>query len=329
MIRYALRRLTVAVPILVAVSLVTFWAAGEITSPAAQLTLNPRIAPGAKQAYIESLGLDQPFGVRYLRWVGNLVTGDLGASLVRIGQEVWPLVRQALANTLVLVAVSVVFSLGAGLAVGTLSAVRRGSLLDHAATTVSFLGISIPVFWLGLMLQLFFGLYLAHWLGVTPPFLPTAGIYSPGALGFDLVDRIRHLILPSLALSLQLVAVYSRYMRASMLEVMGSDYIRTARSKGLRESAVVVRHGVRTALIPVTTQAAIDIGLLVGGLIVTERVFQYPGMGLLFLDALGGGDYTILLPTVMIVAVAVFVMNLAADLLYAILDPRTRHLVER
>ena len=329
MIRYALRRVLVAAPILLAVSLAAFWAAGEITSPAAQLTLNPRIAPEAKQAYIESLGLDQPFGVRYLRWVGNLLTGDLGTSLVKNGQEVWPFVEQAMSNTLVLVGSAVAVSLVAGLCVGTLSAVRQGSLLDHAATTVSFLGISIPVFWLGLMLQLFFGLYLGQWLGVSPPLLPTAGVYSPGTVGFDLVDRIRHLVLPALALSLQLVAVYSRYMRASMLEVMGSDYIRTARAKGLRETEVVIRHGMRTALIPVTTQAAVDIGLLVGGLIVTERVFQYPGMGLLFLDALAAGDYAILLPTVMIVAVAVFVMNLAADLLYSVLDPRTRHLVGR
>ena len=318
-----------AAPILLAVSLAAFWAAGEITSPAAQLTLNPRITPEAKHAYIESLGLDQPFGVRYLRWVGNLLTGDLGTSLVKNGQEVWPFVEQAMSNTLVLVGSAVAVSLVAGLCVGTLSAVRQGSLLDHAATTVSFLGISIPVFWLGLMLQLFFGLYLAQWLGVSPPLLPTAGVYSPGTVGFDLLDRIRHLVLPALALSLQLVAVYSRYMRASMLEVMGSDYIRTARAKGLRETEVVIRHGMRTALIPVTTQAAVDIGLLVGGLIVTERVFQYPGMGLLFLDALAAGDYAILLPTVMIVAVAVFIMNLAADLLYSVLDPRTRHLVGR
>ena len=128
-----------------------------------------------------------------------------------------------------------------------------------------------------------------------------------------------------MALSLQLVAGYSRYMRASMLDVMGSDFIRTARAKGVGEPAVVVRHGVRNALIPVTTLAAVDVGLLVGGLIVTERVFQYPGMGLLFLDALTSGDYPILLATVMIVATAVFVMNLAADLLYAVLDPRIRH----
>ena len=325
MIRYAARRLAVTAPILLLISLATFWAAGKISSPAAQIAVNPRISAEARRAYAESLGLNDPFGVRYLRWLGNLATGDFGTSLVRNGQDVWPFVERAMANTLLLVSAAVVLSLGAGLAIGTLSAVRRGSLIDHGATAVSFLGISIPVFWLGLMLQLFFGLHLANWLGVGPPLLPTAGIYSPGQQGFDLVDRVRHLVLPVMALSLQLVAGYSRYMRASMLDVMGSDFIRTARAKGLRELAVVVRHGVRNALIPVTTLAAVDVGLLVGGLIVTERVFQYPGMGLLFLDALNSGDYPILLATVMIVATAVFVMNLAADLLYAVLDPRIRH----
>ena len=325
MIRYAVRRLAVMAPILLLISLATFWAAGKISSPAAQIAVNPRISAEARRAYAESLGLNDSFGVRYLRWLGNLATGDFGTSLVRNGQDVWPFVERAMANTLLLVSAAVVLSLGAGLTIGTLSAVRRGSLIDHGATAVSFLGISIPVFWLGLMLQLFFGLHLANWLGVGPPLLPTAGIYSPGQQGFDLVDRVRHLVLPVMALSLQLVAGYSRYMRASMLDVMGSDFIRTARAKGLGEPAVVVRHGVRNALIPVTTLAAVDVGLLVGGLIVTERVFQYPGMGLLFLDALSSGDYPILLATVMIVATAVFVMSLAADLLYAVLDPRIRH----
>ena len=325
MIWYVARRLAVTAPILLAISFAVFWAAGEISSPTAQLTVNPRISADAKQAYVESLGLDQPFLVRWAQWLGNFVTGDFGTSLVRNGQDVWPLVERSMANTLVLVAVAVAVSLAVGLAVGTLSALRSGSALDHAATTVSFLGVSIPVFWLGLMLQLLFGLYLAQWLGVGPPLLPTAGIYSPGQQGFDLVDRLRHLVLPVLALSLQLVAAYSRYMRASMLEVMGMDYIGTARAKGLPERTVVVRHGVRNALIPVTTLAAVDLGLLVGGLIVTERVFQYPGMGWLFLDALNGGDYPVLLATVMIVSAAVFLMNLAADLLYAVLDPRIRY----
>ena len=169
---------------------------------------------------------------------------------MRNGQDVWPFVERALANTLLLVAAAVSLSLLIGLVVGTISAVRQGSLWDYTSVGVSFLGISIPVFWLGLMLQLFF--------------------------------------------------------------------------KGLREGTVVVRHGMRSALVPVTTQVAIDIGQLAGGLIVTERVFQYPGMGVLFLDSLEGGDYTILLPTVMIAAVFVFGMNLIADLLYGVLDPRVR-----
>ena len=325
MISYAARRLAVTAPILLVISFATFWAAGEISSPTAQIALNPRISAEARRAYAESLGLNEPFGVRYLKWLGNLVTGDLGTSLVRNGQDVWPLVQRAMANTLLLVSVAVSLSLAVGLAIGTLSALRPGSLLDHAATTVSFMGISIPVFLLGLMLQLLFGLYLAQWLGIGPPLLPTAGIYSPGQQGFDLVDRARHLVLPVLALSLQLVAAYSRYMRSSMLDVMSMDYIATARAKGLPERTVVTRHGVRNALIPVTTLAAVDLGLLVGGLIVTERVFQYPGMGLLFLDALNAGDYPVLLATVMIVSVSVFVMNLLADLLYAALDPRIRY----
>lgn len=324
MARYVLRRLATTVSILAAISFATFWAANKIAKPGVELALNPRIKPAAIEAYRESLGLGEPLVNRYFQWLGALLQGDLGTSLVRNGAEVWPIVRTAMANTLLLVSVAVVLSLALGIAVGTVSAVRQGSLIDNAATTVSFFGISIPVFWLGLMLQLFFGLYLANWLGVTPPLLPTAGVYSPGQQGFDLIERVRHLVLPTMALSLQLVAVYSRYMRASLLDVLSSDHIRAARGRGLPERTVIVRHGVRNALIPVTTQAAIDAGQLVGGLVVTEQVFQYPGMGRLFLDAMYAGDYAVLLPTVMIVAAAVFVVNFAADLFYGVLDPRIR-----
>ena len=324
MVRYTLRRLAATIPILGLISLGAFWAADQITNPTALTVLNPRVSAADRLAYIEALGLQRPFWSRYLGWLGNFVTGDLGTSLVRNGSDVWPLVRTALVNTLVLVVTAVTLSVMVGIAVWTLAAVRSGSLLDAAATTVSFFGLSIPVFWLGLMLQLFFGLYFANWLGLTPPLLPTAGLYSPGQEGFDLIDRARHLALPTIAVSLQLVAVYSRYMRASLLDVLVADHVRTAYAKGLAERVVVLRHGVRNALIPVTTQVAVDISLLVGGLIVTERVFQYPGMGQLFLDALSAGDYAVLLPTVMIVAVAVFVMNFVADLLYGVLDPRIR-----
>ncbi|MYA25589.1 MAG: ABC transporter permease [Acidimicrobiales bacterium] len=324
MTRYVLRRIATMVPILLAISIAVFWAANRIARPGGDLAINPRVSPADRADYFESLGLNDPFFVRYLSWLGDFVRCDLGTSLVRNGSDVWPFVRTALANTLVLVSLAVVLSLAAGITIGAISAIRRGSFTDYVATTVSFLGISIPVFWLGLMLQLFFGLYLANWLGITPPLLPTAGLYSPGQQGFDLVDRLRHLVLPAMTLSLQLVAVYSRYMRASLLDVMSSDHIRAARGRGLRERTVVVRHGVRNALIPVTTQAAVDMGQLVGGLIVTEQVFQYPGMGRLFVNAMVGGDYPMLLATTMIVAAAVMLLNLAADLFYGVLDPRIR-----
>ncbi len=324
MTRYVLRRLATMVPILGAISFAVFWAANRIAKPGRDLAVNPRVTPADRAAYLESLGLNDPLPLRYLQWLGDFVTGDLGISLVRNGSDVWPIVRTALANTLVLIVVAVVLSLAVGITIGAVSAVRPNGFLDNAMTTFSFAGISIPVFWLGLMLQLLFGLYLASWLGLSPPLLPTAGLYSPGQQGFDLVDRMRHLALPTMALSLQLIAVYSRYMRASLLDVMSSDHIRAARGRGLPERTVVVRHGVRNALIPVTTQAGVDVGQLVGGLIVTEQVFQYPGMGRLFLDAMYGGDYTVLLATTMIIAAGVMVMNLSVDLFYGVLDPRIR-----
>ena len=324
MTRYVLRRIATMVPILLAISFAVFWAANRIAKPGRDLALNPRVTPADRADYLESLGLNDPLPLRYLQWLGDFATGDLGISLVRNGSDVWPIVRTALANTLVLIAVAVVLSLAVGITIGAVSAVRPNGFLDNAMTTFSFAGISIPVFWLGLMLQLLFGLYLASWLGLSPPLLPTAGLYSPGQQGFDLVDRMRHLALPTMALSLQLIAVYSRYMRASLLDVMSSDHIRAARGRGLPEHTVVVRHGVRNALIPVTTQAGVDVGQLVGGLIVTEQVFQYPGMGRLFLDAMYGGDYTVLLATTMTIAAGVMVMNLSVDLFYGVLDPRIR-----
>jgi peptide/nickel transport system permease protein len=324
--RYITKRILITIPILLVISVVIFWAARKIASPENQLNLNPRVDPEAKARFREALGLDESGAHQYFAWLKNFVTGDLGTSLVKNGQDVWPIVQRALANTLVLAAFAMFFSLLIGITIGAVSAVRQNSWFDVSSTFAAFLGFSIPIFWMGLMLQLFFGVYLPNWLpGVDSALLPTAGIYAPGQQGFDLVDRVRHLILPAIALAVQLIAVYSRYMRASMLEVLNSDYIRTARSKGLSERQVLVRHGIRTALIPVTTQAAIDIGLLVGGLIITEVVFQYPGMGLLFVDALRSGDYPILLASTMIVVFAVFVMNLVADLLYAVLDPRIRY----
>ena len=314
--RFIAKRIAITIPILMVVSIGIFAAARYIASPEGQLNVNPRIDAEAKARYRESLGLDRPSYEQYLSWLGDFVRGDLGVSLVKNGQDVWPIVESALANTLVLVIFAAFFSVIVGVIIGAISAVRQNSLFDFSSTFGAFLGFSIPVFLSGLLLQLVFAVRLG--------WLPVAGIYSPGAQGFDLRDRVEHLILPGIALAIQLIAVYSRFTRASMLEVMNADYIRTARSKGLTERAVIMKHGVRTALIPVVTRFAIDIALLVGGLIITEVVFQYPGMGLLFVNSLGSGDYPLLLASTMIVVVAVFLANIVADVMYAFLDPRIR-----
>ena len=324
MLRYTLKRILIAIPTLFVISIGVFWAAREIASPEGQLALNPRISAEDRIRFREALGLDRSGLEQYTSWLGNFVRADLGESLIS-REQVWDVIQPALANTLVLVVFAAGWSLVIGITIGTISAVRRGTFFDHATTGFAFFGFSVPTFWMALMVQLFFGLYLANWLGITPPLLPTAGLYPPGHQGFDPGLRLKYILLPSLVLAVQLVAVYSRYMRASMLEVLNSDYIRTARSKGVGETKVIVRHGVRTALIPVTTQFAVDIGALVGGLIITEQIFQYPGMGKLFLDSLFSGDYVILLPSMMIVATAVILANLGADLLYARLDPRIRY----
>lgn len=321
MLRYIARRLLVAIPILFLLSVVVFAAARASASPDAALRLNPRTSPEAIQNIRSELGLEESNVTQYRKWLGNFVQGDLGDSLVK-RRPVAPMLKDAIGNTLVLGLAGIGVALLIGITVGTISAIRQYSWFDHASTGAAFFGLSMPNFWFALILQLLFGIWIVNWTGWG---LPIAGMRSPGTSGFDFVDRLEHLVLPASVLAVQLIAIYSRYMRTSMLEVLHSDYLRTARAKGLSEPRVVVRHGVRTALIPVTTQTAIDMGLVVGGLIITEQIFQWPGMGVLFLDAMQQGDYTVILPWLMVTASAVILLNLAADIAYAFLDPRIRY----
>jgi peptide/nickel transport system permease protein len=234
-------------------------------------------------------------------------------------------IREALVNSMVLGVTGFSIALLLGVTIGVIAAVRQYSVFDYLATSGAFVALSIPVFWFALILQLLFGLYLVRWLHLPEPIFFTAGMTQPGSTAFDVVDRVRHLALPAVVLAVQLLAVYSRYMRASMLEVLNSDFLRTARAKGLRERRVIVHHGMRNALIPITTQAAIDLGGIAGGLIATEAIFQWPGMGALFVRVMGDGDYAIALPWVMLTMAFVIVFNLVADVLYAVLDPRIRY----
>jgi peptide/nickel transport system permease protein len=322
--RYVLRRVLLSIPVLIGASVVVFLVVHATSNPLSTLAGNPRISAADRQRLTVQLGLDHSGLQQYLAWLSHFIRGDWGHSLVTQA-PVSSDIREALANSVVLGAVGIAFSLIVGVTIGVISALREYSVFDSVSTGSAFFGLSVPTFWFALMLQAFFGLYLTRWLHLSTPILYTAGIATPGTVGFHLVDRIRHLALPALVLSVQIIAVFSRYMRASMLEVIHSDYLRTARAKGIRERRVIVRHAVRNALIPLTTQVALEVGAIAGGLIITEQIFQWPGMGKFFVTAIANGDYTQVLPWLMITVGFVVLFNLVADIAYAFLDPRIRY----
>jgi len=324
MFRYIARRLLFAIPVLLISSILVFVAVYETQHPLQLLYSNPRIRPLDVARLRHQLGLDKSGWQIYTSWLANFLKGQWGKSLIS-QRPVGPDIQQALANSIVLGVVGTGFALIVGVGIGVYAALRQYSVFDNVATTGAFVALSIPNFWFAVMLQIFFGIYLKNWFHLSTPVLPVAGINTPGTFGFHLMDRIRHLILPSLVLAVQILAVYSRYMRASMLDVLHSDYLRTARAKGLKESRVIARHAMRNALIPITTQLAIDVGLIASGLIITEGVFQYPGMGYFFIKAMQNGDYPQILPWLMITVAAVVLFNLIADIMYAVLDPRIRY----
>jgi peptide/nickel transport system permease protein len=322
--RYIARRVIFSIPVLLVSSILVFAvirANGDFVS---SLKLNPRCDAVCQQRIEDALGLNKSGPQQYIAWFTHFIQGKWGSSLLT-SQPVAKDMRDALWNTLVLGTVATVFSLIIGVGIGVYSAIRQYSLFDHVSTGAAFFGLSIPNFWFALMLQIFFGIYLVRWFHLNGPILYITGMFYPGTTGFHLLDRIRHITLPATVLAVQIIAIYSRYMRASMLEVMQADFMRTARAKGLSERRVIVRHAMRNALIPLTTQLAIDIGALAGGLIITEQVFQWPGMGKFFINAFTNGDYPQVLPWVMITVTFVIVFNLLADIAYAFLDPRIRY----
>jgi len=323
MFRYIIRRMIFAIPVLLISSILVFVVVRTTIDPFAGLIINPRVTPEDIERLRRTFGLDKPLYIQYWKWLSLFLKGDWGKSLGN--RPVFADIRTALANTAVLGILATGISLAIGVGIGVYSAIRQYSWFDHFSTSLAFLGLSIPNFWFALLLQIFFGIYLTRWLDLREPIFYTAGLSKPGSTGFHLVDRLRHLVLPMSVLAVQIIAIYSRYMRASMLEVLHSDYLRTARAKGLSERRVIVRHAMRNALIPLTTQVALDIGAIAGGLIITEAIFEYPGMGKFFVDAIGRGDYLQVLPWMMVAVTFVVAFNLIADILYAILDPRIRY----
>jgi peptide/nickel transport system permease protein len=321
-LRYVLRRLAWAIPTLIFVTFLVYIALRIGTDPVASYKrINPRATKAKIAQYIEVNGLDPNYVRGYFRWLGNFVTLDWPRS-IKGSREVWPQLKDSLANTIRLGIAASGVGIVIGLALGVFAALRPGGRRDVAVNTAAFVGISIPPYVSAILFQLLFAVYWSRWFGST--LFPTSGVYPPGQMGFDLGLMLKHMVLPTFVVAIQIIAVYSRYMRSSLLEVLSSEYMRTARSKGISEARVLFRHGLRNALIPVVTIAALDVGAIVGGLIITENVFSYPGMGKYFLSAFGEGDFPLLMPWMVIIVASTLFFNLLADISYAWLDPRIR-----
>ena len=265
------------------------------------------------------MGLDRPLYIQLLRYLGQVATGNLGYSFVS-NMPVLELILDRLPATLLLMASQLVFSISLGVGLGVLSARRPNSLLDNSITVFSLASFAVPVFWLGQLLILGFGYYL-DWL-------PIQGMVDlrAGYAGFDLVlDVARHMVLPVLTLTLYNLALILRLTRGSMLEVVGQEYVKVARAKGLSENTVMIKHALRNALLPVVTVVGLEFRALIAGAVLTETVFAWPGLGRLTFDANHARDYPLLMGKFIFISVLVAVGNLVTDLLYALLDPRIRY----
>ena len=320
MIAYVLRRLLVSAPLVLLASFILFVAVRATFDPLAKLRQSRD--PGVIERETQRLGLDQSVPEQYALWLKGIVTGDWGVS-ARTGEDVRSVILSALGPTLQLIVWGVLFAVLIAGAISVYSATKQYSAGDHALTALSYVGIALPAFWFGLVLIQLLAVLPRQQLGLDEPPLYFVGLHSAGRSGFDL-DYLRHLVLPVLTLTITLVASWSRFGRASMLDALSSDYVRTARAKGVPRRQVILRHAARNSLAPFVTVVALDGALLVGGLIVTEQIYSIPGMGRLFLDSLLTGDVFVLLPWMLVVAVAVVLCNLAADIGYALLDPRVR-----
>jgi len=320
---YILRRLIYSVFVLLAASFLVFTMVSAAGDPLSELRLNPLVSQQTIQNEIRSKHLNDPIPVRYVYWVKEATTDKFGTPLL-VQKPIWDDLKRVIPHTLSLVIAAELISLLLGVLIGIYSAIRQYSVFDYAATTFSFLGFAMPVFWLALMLQvLFTNLFISTHVRI----FYTSGLSSvdPGSGFHWFLDRAQHLAIPVMVLSVLNLAVYSRFMRASLLEVVNTDYVRTARAKGLTEQRVTLRHAVRNALIPIVTLSALSFGGLIGGAVITEQIFQLDGMGNYFIQNLFSQDAYPVMAWLMITATAIIVFNLIADILYGVLDPRVRY----
>ncbi|MBT9258883.1 MAG: ABC transporter permease [Clostridiales bacterium] len=312
MFSYVIKKLITAIPILVGVTLMVFLILHLTPGDPALVILGQDATPEAVEALREKLGLNDPLPVQYLRYLNNLLHGDLGTS-IRTNQPVTRELMTRFPNTVELAFVSLLFATVLGLLTGTIAAVKRGTWIDTVTMTGAVAGVSAPSFWLGLMFMLLFAYYL-HWL-------PASGRGGP----LTTWAGWSHIMLPAITLGLGSAATLARITRSSLLDVMAQDYVRTARAKGLKERLVIYRHALRNALVPVVTIVGLQLGFLLGGAVVTEQIFAWPGIGTQIITAIGNRDFPVVQGAVLLIAVTFVLVNLAVDILYYFVDPRIRY----
>ena len=338
---YILRRLAQAIPQLFIISIILFALMQSFGDPIATLGGRTPPRPEDKERLRRQLGLDQPVYMQYVTWlVGNdwqkidmdgdgtpetpgkragIMRGDWGNSLVT-RQPVLKIIGDRLPNTMLLMITAEIVIVLISLALGLYSALRPYSLFDNLVTGLSFIGYSMPVFWLALMLMYIFAVNFRRW-GL--PYLPTVGMFDP-AIGKTPWELIKHMVLPITTLAVISIAGYSRFVRSSVMEVLGQDYVRTARAKGLKAMYVVFRHALPNAALPFITIIGLDIPILMGGAVVTERIFAWPGMGRLFIDHTERADFPVLMGILMLISIAVVIFQIITDVVYSMVDPRIR-----
>lgn len=333
MVRYVSRRVLIFIPSLLLVSMVTFAMVRVAGGDPATLRLGFNATPESLERMRREFGLLDPWPVQYWHWFENAVQGDLGRSYMT-GAEVTHEIIGRLPATIELTIASLAVAIPLGIVVGTISALRPRSFLDNLGTVGGMVGISIPTFWLGVLLIVVFASWL-HWVSVAGSADVRLGI--PQVTGFSIIDgylgakwrglgdALAHLVLPAVTLAGWPLAILARHMRSSLLEVLHQDYIRTGMAKGLRYGRLIWRHAYRNALVPVVTVIALETGYLLGGAVITETIFAWPGIGNLLITAIAGRDYMTVQGAVILFALLFAALNIAAELVYAALDPRIRY----
>jgi peptide/nickel transport system permease protein len=343
MTRYIIRRLLQAIPVLIIISVILFALMMNMGDPVASMSGGRSITRSAdRERLTRQLGLDKPIYVQYLYWlVGNdwtkvdlngdgvpetpgirkgVLRGDFGTSMT-LRRPVVDVIGERLPNTLLLMLAAEIIIILGSLLIGVFSALHQYSAWDNIITTVTFIFYSMPIFFIALISMYLFGVLFKQW-GL--PYLPTVGMFDP-KVGQTTSQVAWHMVLPVLSIALISFAAYSRYVRSTMLEVMNQDYIRTARSKGLQRRDIVYLHALKNASLPIVTVVGLDLPLLLGGAVITERIFAWPGMGRLFLDQLGRSDTPVVMGILMMIAFAVIIFQIITDIAYAWLDPRIRY----